>query len=149
MNWLLFLVSSVILGLACGDNITGMDGISPGADSGQLLADATPTVDLADATLAAADATSTDTMPDAGSGAIELACTLEDVQPLIECVTDNCLESLSDGTLTTCLALSCGLLFLTMPPDCTQCILAGLTDPASALEVCVSGLDTGGTPMLF
>ena len=148
MNWLVFLVSSVSLGLACGDNITGMDGLSPGADSGQLLADATPTVDLVDATMAEADA-AIDTMADAGSGAIELACTLEDVQPLIECVTDNCLASLSDGTLTTCLALNCGLLFLTMPPDCTQCILAGLTDPASALEVCVSGLDTGGMPMFF
>ncbi len=140
-NCLLLIVALGLgLGLACGDNITDMDGLSSGADSGDLSsADATPTVDFPDATVA--DATPVDTTPDAGAGPIELACTLEDVQPLIECVTENCLESISDGTLTTCLAFSCGLLFLTMPPDCTQCILAGLTDPASALEVCVSGLN--------
>lgn len=126
----LFVLPFLLLG--CGDNTTGISEPAASPDSG--LVENAP-----DAALIVPDAAPV--LPDA-TPAITLACTLEDVQPLIECVTENCLESLSDGTLTTCLAVNCGILLLTMPQECTQCILAGVSDPSSALDVCVSGLDS-------
>ncbi|MBL4633537.1 MAG: hypothetical protein JKY56_06685 [Kofleriaceae bacterium] len=124
-----------ILLLACGDNLAGLsEPLTP--DSGLAATpDASPTVPDA-----------APIVPDAAPG-IELACTLEDILPLIQCVTDNCIESLSDGTIATCLAINCGILLLSMPPECTQCILAAVSDPASALDACVT--DQGSGPPMF
>jgi hypothetical protein len=121
--------------------------IFAGADAGFVTFDAQP-VALSDAEpIPEPDAEPTP-VPDPGDFPIELACTLEDVQPILECVTDNCLDSLADGTLLTCVTFSCGLLLLTTPPECTQCIFAGITDTSMALDACVLGLDDlgGGFP---
>lgn len=72
---------------------------------------------------------------------VELACTLDDVQSILECVTENCVDSIADGTLLTCVTFSCGLLLLTTPPECTQCLITGLSDTSMALDACVLGLD--------
>ena len=125
-------------------------GLFAEADAGFVTAaDAAPVSDAApvatpDAASPPADAATTDP----GDFPIELACTLEDVQPILECVTDNCLDSIADGDLLTCVTFSCGLLLLTTPPECTQCIFAGLTDTSMALDACVLGLDDlgGGFP---
>lgn len=93
------------------------------------------------------DAAPVETPPD--DLPVELACSIDEVQPILTCVTDNCLDSIADGTLLTCVTFSCGLLLLTLPPDCSQCILTGLTNPTGALDACVSGLDDlgGGFPL--
>ena len=129
------------LALVACDDPMAEDGDTFGADSGTIsqpdaapvLPDAAPPVDAPP--------------EDVGEDfPIELACSLEEVQPIFECVTENCLESIQDGNLLTCVTLSCGLLFLTLPPECTQCVLAGLSDPSMALDSCVLGLDDLGLP---
>ena len=132
MPRIVFFVLPMLL-LACGDNLAGLS---------EPLTPDSRVADPPDATIVPDAAP---IVPDATPG-IELACTLEDIQPLIQCVTDNCIESLSDGTIATCLAINCGILLLSMPPECTQCILAGVSDPASALDACVTGPGSG-TPM--
>jgi hypothetical protein len=126
---------------ACSDPMME-DGSSLAADAGTpSFPDATPS--LPDAS-PPADA---EPAPDDGEDfPIELACSLDEVQPIFECVAENCLDSLQDGTLATCVALSCGLLFLTLPAECSQCILTGLADPSMALDSCVLGLDDLGFP---
>jgi len=117
-----------------------------GADAGfATSSDAQPVV-LPDAQpIPQPDAQPTpDPDPDPSDFPVELACTLDDVQPIFECVSENCLDALADGTLLTCVTLSCGLLLLTTPPECTQCIFAGLTDTSMALDACVLGLDDLG-----
>lgn len=73
-------------------------------------------------------------------GAIGLACSIEDLTPLLTCAVTECAD---DATLT-CVLTSCALLLFALPPDCQQCILTGLTsgDLATSLAACVSGLPT-------
>ena len=129
---------------ACSDDPMG-EGVELGPDSGAgVLPDAAPAIPDAAALPDASD-------PDIGGGdfPVELACSLDDVQPILECVVDNCLDSIADNNLLTCVTLSCGLLLLTMPPECSQCILTGLTDTSMALDACVTGLDDLGMPPSF
>lgn len=80
-----------------------------------------------------------------GEFPVELACSVDEVQPILTCVTDHCLDSIADGNLLTCVTLSCGILLLTLPPDCSKCVVSGLTNPSGALDACASGLgDLGG-----
>lgn len=108
-----------------------------------------PDADLVDPPDASAPSAADAAVETPGDVPVELACSLDEVQPILACVTDNCLDSIADNSLLTCVTLSCGLLLLTLPPDCSQCILTGLTDPGSALDVCVSGLEDlgGGFPL--
>ena len=140
------LLLCVSLASACGDGMGPGDDFG-GADAGvgSSFPDAAPS--LPDASPPATDAEPTSDLP--GDLPVDLACSLDEVQPIFECVIDNCLEAFSDGTTLTCVALNCGLLLLTLDPECSQCVLAGLSDPASALDVCVLGLDDlgGGFPI--
>lgn len=128
---------------SCTDE--SMDGGPP------LAPDSGGSADLADAASSFPDAeVLADAAPseaDAGEFPVELACSLDEVTPIVECVADNCLDSL-DNDLLTCVTLSCGLLLLTLPPDCSQCIFAGLTDTSMVLDACVAGLDDLGLPPL-
>ncbi len=139
LRWILCLpLFALCLGTACGDN--DLEGFGAGADGavGSSVDAAVP----ADANPPSADAESNDPP-------IEFACSLDELQPIIECVTDNCLEDIADGNLATCVTFSCGLLFLTLPSDCSQCLLAGLSGSSMALDACVTGLDDldGGFPI--
>ena len=89
------------------------------------------------------DAAPVDDVPDASPNdlPIQLACTLDDVLPIVECASENCTEAIADGSLLTCVTLHCGLLLFTLPPECSQCLLTGLGDSSMALDACVSGLD--------
>ncbi len=116
---------------ACGDDWV-RDGDVAGADAGGTS--------FPDATPPAPDAEPESTNP-LDDLPVDLACTLEEIQPLIECITDNCLESISDGDVATCVAINCGLLLLGLPQECTQCVLAAIADPSNALDACVLGLD--------
>jgi hypothetical protein len=124
---------------ACGDNwmrgddIAGADGSIVGApDGAPILPDATPP--------------SPDAEPDIDLPG--LVCSLDDVLPVIECVVENCLDSFADGSALTCVAFSCGLLLLGLPPECSQCILTALSNPEEALDACFLGLDDlGGFPI--
>ena len=137
---LLALLLCVSLASACDDDMMEGGDVS-GADAGSIsFPDAAPS--LPDATPPAPDAEpESDPL---GDLPVDLACSLDEIQPIFECVTENCLDAISDGTAATCVALNCGLLLLTLPPDCSQCVLAGLSDPSSALDACVLGLDDLG-----
>jgi hypothetical protein len=142
----LALLLCVSLSSACDDDTTQGDEFG-GADAGGSISfpDAAPSVPDA-----APPEPEPEPEPDPlGDLPVDLACTLDEIQPIFECVTENCLDALSDGTATTCIALNCGLLLLTLDPECSQCVLAGLSDPSSALEACVLGLDDlgGGFPV--
>ena len=132
---LLALVLCVSCAAACGDNW------ERGDDFGS-----------ADASVSFPDAAG---FPDAGRPDAEpesdplddLACSIEEILPIVECVFTNCLDSFSDGTALTCVALNCGLLLLGLSPECSQCVLAGLADPSSALDSCLLGSDDPDFPM--
>jgi hypothetical protein len=136
------ILASVFLSAGCSDDMTLGDQVA-GADAGIA-----GTIDAAP-TRPDASPPSPDAEPDTTELPIELACTLEELQPVIECVTENCADSFADGSILTCVTFSCGLLLLGLPPDCSQCLFAGLSDPSSALDACVLGLDDlgGGFPM--
>ncbi len=137
--------------LASAGCVGGEDGaidVAPDAGLAQSP-DAAPVPDAHDIAFDAALPPAADASVPTDDLPVELACTLEDVQPILSCVSENCLESVSDGTLLTCVTLSCGLLLLTTPPECSQCILAGISDASTALDSCVLGLDDlggGGLP---
>lgn len=134
-------LSVSVLGAGCvgGDD----ENLAVGADANAATwLDAAPLPDASrppDATPTAAPDAAQPPFP--GDLPVELACTLDDVQPILECVTENCVDSLSDGTLLSCVTFSCGLLLLTTPPECTQCLITGLSDSSMALDACVLGLD--------
>jgi hypothetical protein len=102
----------------------------------QDLADAMTTVPPVDASV-----------PTADGGSIEVACTLDEVQPILQCVVDNCLDAQDQpGGIAGCVALACGLQLLTLPPDCAQCVLTALGGNFEDIaDQCISGLpDLGG-----
>lgn len=128
----LFLAAACSDDMMQGDQIAGADAASASSiDAAPIPPDATPP--------------SPDAEPDTTELPIELACSIDELQPVLECVTENCVDSLSDGTILTCVTFSCGLLLLTLPPACSQCLLTGLSDPSSALDACVLGLDDLGS----
>ena len=136
------ILACVFLCAACSDDMAPGDQVAS-ADAG--------TVEVIDAAPPLPDATppGPDAEPDSTELPIELACTLDELQPVLECVTENCADSFADGSTLTCVTLSCGLLLFALPSDCSQCLLTGLADPSSALEACVLGLDDlgNGFPM--
>lgn len=149
------LVMTALLFTACGSDSSGTpDGsISVGPDANLIPA--------ADAAPASADAAA-DQDPDAGfdtdggsgadAGSIEVACTLDDIQPVLQCVADNCLGSQNQpGGIAGCVALSCGAQLLALPPDCAQCVLTALSGNFGDIaDQCVDGLPDigldGGLP---
>jgi hypothetical protein len=135
------ILGCVFLTAACSDDTMDGGDQSFGADAGSTsFPDAAPSV---------ADASPPTPPPDPGSDPsglpVDLACTLDELQPIIQCVTDNCLDSFADNTTLTCVTFSCGLLLLGLPPECSQCLFSALSDPASALDACVLGLDDLGS----
>jgi len=143
----LVLFASLCLSAACIDG-GGEGGLGDSPDSGfASSADATPATP--DAAPPQADAAPQDDPGLGGNFPVELACSLDDLQPVVTCVSDNCIDAFADGTLLTCVTINCGLLLLTLPPECSQCLLTGLTDTSMALDACVLGLDDlgGGFPI--
>ena len=126
----LALVLCVSFSAACGDNWERGDDIA-GADASVSFPDAA----------GFPDAGQPDAEPEPTDPFDNLACSLEEILPIVECVFSNCADSFEDGTTLTCVALSCGLLLLGLSPECSECVLAGLSDPASALDSCLLGLD--------
>ena len=73
--------------------------------------------------------------------ALQLACTLEELQPIIACAAAEC-----SGDLTAeCVTANCGLLLLGVSPGCSSCILTAVVggDLAAAAAACGAG-DVGG-----
>ena len=129
----------VFFASACSDDTVGEDGSFTGADAGSAsFPDAAPSIPDASPPTPQPD-------PDPTELPVDLACTLDDLQPILQCVTDNCLDSFADDSTLTCVTLSCGLLLLGLPSECSQCLLSALADPASALDACVQGLDDLGS----
>lgn len=89
--------------------------------------------------LAAADAAPPDD-DDTGDG-IELACSIAEIQPILQCVFENCLDEFGGDTFQTCITSNCAALFLGLSAECMQCVVSGISDPSSALDVCVSGFE--------
>lgn len=114
---------------ACGDNDfhTAVDGATADAPA---VADAPIVHDDA----APPDASPPDAATSADAPPFQLACTLEDLQPVLTCAVNSCAQ---DPTFT-CLLASCGLTLLTLPATCRDCLLTAFTsqDVATTLAAC-------------
>lgn len=145
---MIVLLSGLAFG-ACSDTDADQ-GASFSADAGEVIAAvdaALPSDVTADAALPESGEEDAGAWEfDLGEFPVELACSLEEVRPILECVADKCADAVQDGTLATCMTFRCGLLFLGLPQECSQCIFAAVSDPSMALDSCVLGLDDLGLP---
>jgi len=84
-------------------------------------------------------------------GGIALACTSEEILPIVECAADNCVmlpegglldASLPDpSALVACILRNCALLVLGVSSGCRECIIAGVGMNLDEIRMsCVSGL---------
>jgi hypothetical protein len=120
---------------ACGDQNFSLPTDATAADAPQadaaIVQDAAPQIDAPlppDAPLT----------PDAGP--FQLACTLEDLQPVFTCALQSCAQDLS----FTCLLTSCGLTLLTLPADCRTCLLTAVTSQDIVTTAAACGLSIPG-----
>lgn len=120
-------IAAAIVAPACGGDTAADDAIDV-ADP----VDAPPTP----------DATPLPPPPDAEpppppDAILSFACTLEEIQPILTCVQENCLDNLS----AECVTLNCGLLVLGLSPDCRDCVLTGVAtgDLQETAAACVDG----------
>lgn len=125
-----------LLSTACVSDDGDQDAVA-GPDAAFATFDAQPLPVVPDAAIPQPDAKPG---PDAGAS-VGLACSLEDATPIVECVSENCVDALADGSLPECVASSCGLILLTTSPECTDCIIAAIADTSLALDACLLGLD--------
>ncbi|MBS1123296.1 MAG: hypothetical protein H6Q90_5524 [Deltaproteobacteria bacterium] len=113
---------------------------SDGSSSGSGTAPDSAVVPMIDApTVVATDATTDASTPD---GSITLACTVDELAPIVTCALQNCLASAGNQTqLIACVTASCGQTLLQLSPTCLQCVLTGFTlDPNALANACASGL---------
>lgn len=77
-----------------------------------------------------------DGLPDLGDAS--LACSLSEIQPILECAVDN--NCLSDPNPTVCVTTSCALEFLSLSPECGTCVLTGLLGTTSDIISACTGI---------
>ncbi|MDX2090877.1 MAG: hypothetical protein SFX73_23660 [Kofleriaceae bacterium] len=75
-----------------------------------------------------------DAPPD--SGGFQLACTIQDLQPVFTCALQSCTQDLS----FTCLLSNCGLTLLTLPGDCRTCLITAFASQDIATTAAACGL---------
>lgn len=85
---------------------------------------------------------------EADGGTPGFACSLDEVQPIFECVLQNCAEDLGDqAAMLACVTLSCGGELLSVSPECSECVLAGLSQDFDVIsDECMEGDLGGGFP---
>ena len=97
--------------------------------------------------------------PDPGGGNDLLACSYEDLSPVIDCAIDNCagdfdidpgsggmpgdLGDFDMDEIGVCVASNCALEILGLPTECKECVLS-LIDDGGGLDACTG--DVGGLP---
>lgn len=116
---------------SCGDqNFQGTTDASAADASpdASVAQDAAPQID------AAPDAPPADAPP------FQLACSLEDLQPVFTCALSSCTQDLT----FTCLLSNCGLTLLTLPADCRTCLLTAVTSQDIATTAAACGLSIPG-----
>ncbi len=130
-----------------GGCVSDEDGALGVVDSGVAsFIDAGPPVVTPDAAIVVVPDAGSSSGIDAGGGLPGLACTLDEVTPLLTCASENCLMELGTPTATTCLLLNCGTTVLGLSTECSGCILTAIADSSQALDACVSGVDSLGLP---
>lgn len=94
-----------------------------------------------------------------GDGGIMLACSVDELAPIISCAADACVmlpeagvdieagipdASLPDpGELATCILSSCGTLLLGVSPMCRDCLIAGVGMDLTEISMrCAGGVPT-------
>ncbi len=87
------------------------------------------------------DANSFDSAPprrDGGQGPIEFACTLAEVQPIIQCVANTCTQNTDPQAIIECAITQCASTLLGLSGDCLQCALSAVSaDPQTILQNCL------------
>ena len=81
--------------------------------------------------------------PPAPDAIISFACTLAELQPILGCAQENCLNDLT----AECVALNCGLLLFGLSDTCRDCALTAIAsggDIGAIAGACISGPDIGG-----
>lgn len=160
---LTLLVASSLL-VACGS-----DGLDPIVGDGSVdapMSDGDLDTGLEDSAVAdgaVPDSSAPDSAPPVDSAtppadAPLIACTLEEIQPIVECASDACVmlpdaglpggdaslpdASLPDpGELATCIVTNCGVLVFGVSPECRGCLLAGVSmDLETIASSCAPGV---------
>jgi hypothetical protein len=135
-----------LLALACAGTL-----VAAGCGDESNLDDSVDVVDSADGDPDAEplpDAEPPPPLPDAEpppppDAIISLACSLEELQPILTCAQESCIDDLT----AECVALNCGLLLLGLSPSCRECALTAIAsggDLAAIAGACISGPDLGG-----
>lgn len=172
LAWLGVLVAA--LAAACGgDDDGGVDAgrpdAGPGIDAGSPPEDAGPGEGDAGGPIDAgerADGGGEDggsPVEDGGGrrdGAISLACSVDELRPILECAADSCVDiSLPDGgllrdggglpdaslpsggELAACILRNCAALLLRVSPECRDCLVAGVGMDVDEIRMrCAEGL---------